>query len=123
MSFGHGLSDWRSGIRLVSAELGNLISQKKKVKTVQADIPGNFYCSQKGRLIRKLVKVISRVQPELVANYGEEVAAEIHQQILVEFERLLLEAYSMTERHRMRVSISIGSSSSPFLTGYAFIFS
>lgn len=58
---------------------------------MQADIPGNFYCSQKGRLIRKLVKVIARVQPELVAKYGKESADEIHRQILVEFERLLPE--------------------------------
>ena len=58
---------------------------------MQTDLPGNYYCSQKDKLIKKLVKVISRVQPELVACYGEEGADEIHRQILVEFEHLLPE--------------------------------
>jgi len=58
---------------------------------VPANIPNNYYSSQKDKLIRKLVKVISRVQPELVARYGKVGADDIHRQILVEFERILPE--------------------------------
>lgn len=58
---------------------------------MQADTPANYYSSQKDRLIKKLIKVISRVQLELVARYGNEGADEIGRQILVEFEKLLPE--------------------------------
>ncbi len=49
----------------------------------------NYYVSQKGNLIEELDKVISRVQSDLVARYGEVDADVIHKQILIEFERLL----------------------------------
>lgn len=49
----------------------------------------NYYVSQKGNLIKELDKVISRVQSDLVARYGEVDADVIHKQILIEFERLL----------------------------------
>ena len=56
-----------------------------------ANIPDDYYGSQKEKLIRKLVKVISRIRPELVARYGQAGADEVQRQILLEFERLIPE--------------------------------
>ena len=58
---------------------------------MRTDIPDNYYVSQKEKLTKQLVKVISRVKSELVTCYGKAGAEEIQRQILVEFERLLPE--------------------------------
>jgi hypothetical protein len=51
----------------------------------------DYYLSQKRKLIKQLDKVVARVRPNLAARFGEAEAAEIHREILIEFERLLPE--------------------------------
>ncbi len=51
----------------------------------------NYYVTRKDKLIRQLDKAVSRLHQEMAASYGEPEAETIHQEILVEFERLLPE--------------------------------
>jgi len=52
-------------------------------------VAGNYYVSRKGKLVKELDQVVSRLQSELAARYGEAEADAIREQILIEFERLL----------------------------------
>jgi hypothetical protein len=66
------------------------VRNRRRLKEVPQETQRNdYYTLQSDKLLRQFDKFLTRSRPLLAERYGEEVAAEMHREMLTEYERLI----------------------------------